>query len=182
MQKRMFIIVGSLLLAVGFAFLVLSSSLPPLRVAVSFGGRGTGVATFNLTNQNSRSIHLCGTYFLRQQGIEQVLSFGPNILLTNGQSHIVTIPAPTNGAPWRVVFICSRSARSLQQPGSAVAYSCNLLETLPQGGCRSEDLRSARRCHHSRPARPNHVRQPPPRDTFVPSRTQRPITIPPLRR
>jgi len=94
MQKRMFIIVGSLLLAVGFAFLVLSSSLPPLRVAVSFGGRGTGVATFNLTNQNSRSIHLCGTYFLRQQGIEQVLSFGPNILLTNGQSHIVTIPAP----------------------------------------------------------------------------------------
>jgi len=108
MQKRMFIIVGSLLLAVGFAFLVLSSSLPPLRVAVSFGGRGTGVATFNLTNQNSRSIHLCGTYFLRQQGIEQVLSFGPNILLTNGQSHIVTIPAPTNGAPWRVVFICSR--------------------------------------------------------------------------
>ena len=90
------------------------SSTPPLRVAISFGGLANGMTPgrmvmFNITNQDPDNISLVGTCIVRQQSTEQVLSFRSDVFLTNGQSHVVTITAPTNGAPWKVVFICTHN-------------------------------------------------------------------------
>lgn len=113
-MRRRTLIGSSLLIGVIVLLtFALTRSRSPLRILVSFSGftgdaTGARAATFQITNASGHTIHLSGTYLVKQPpGVDKVLSFGPNVLLTNNQVAIVAIPAPTNTAPWMAVFHCA---------------------------------------------------------------------------
>ncbi len=114
MRKGTVTFVAIVLLAI-IAFIVpfvYLRSAPPITVTVGFmrltnDATGQRWAAFGVTNTSAFTVRRWGCYSPEDRsrpGLFVTHTFGPNVLLTPGQSEIVTVPVLSTAGTWRAVF------------------------------------------------------------------------------
>jgi len=116
-MKRFVIILSVLLIVVAAAALLWASRRPasPMSVTVSFVSytndvTGARLATFRVTNKSEVTVWRwsgCRIEGQPQPVARSMLSIGSSVSLSARESEVVTIPAPTNWAPWRATLFCA---------------------------------------------------------------------------